>query len=72
MTDAAAADRCELLGQDRCLLPFPSDRFTVPDASTDTGRRVAFNLESMPANTAGVHIDPTEWNRSDGFSAGAL
>ena len=62
--DATAADRCELLGQDRCLLPFPSDRFTAPDASTDTGRRVAFNLASMPANTVGVHIDPTEWNRS--------
>jgi hypothetical protein len=70
--DAAAADRCELLGQDRCLLPFPSDRFTVADASTDTGRRVDFNLASMPANTAGVHIDPTEWNRSDGFSPGAM
>ena len=70
--DTTAADRCELLGQDRCLLPFPSDRFTVADPSTDTGRRVSFNLESMPANIAGVHMDPTEWNRSDGFSPGAM
>src|SRR5207244_2441513 len=70
--DASTADRCELLGQDRCLLPFPSDRFTVADPSTDTGRRVDFNVASMPANTAGVHIDPTEWNRSDGFSPGAM
>ena len=70
--DVATADRCELLGQDRCLLPFPSDRFTVADAGTDTGRRIDLKLESMPANLAGVHIDPTEWNRSDGFSPGAL
>jgi hypothetical protein len=70
--DVTAADRCELLGQDRCLLPFPSDRFTAPDAGTDTGRRVNLKLESMPANTDGVHIDPTEWNRSDGFSPGAV
>ena len=70
--DTTAADRCELLGQDRCLLPFPSDRFTVADPSTDTGRRVSFNLESMPANIGGAHMDPTEWNRSDGFSPGAM
>ena len=24
----------------------------------------------MPANAGGVHIDPTEWNRNDGFSPG--
>ena len=70
--DVSTAGRCEFLGQNRCLLPFPNDRFTVPDASTDTGRRVTFNLESMPANVNGVHIDPTDINRSDGFSPGAL
>ena len=70
--DASTAGRCELLGQNRCLLPFPNDFFTVPDASTDTGRRVNFDLESMPANVNGVHIDPTDWNRNDGFSPGAL
>ena len=26
----------------------------------------------MPANAAGVHVDPTEWNRNDGFSPGAM
>jgi len=24
----------------------------------------------MPANAAGKHIDPTDWNRADGFSPG--
>ena len=25
----------------------------------------------MPANAQGVHIDPTDWNQSDGFSPGS-
>ena len=24
----------------------------------------------MPDNASGVHMDPTEWNRNDGFSPG--
>jgi hypothetical protein len=52
------------------LLPFPSDRLTVPDRSSPTGRRVHFEAGSLPANVAGKHIDPAEWNRQDGFSPG--
>jgi hypothetical protein len=52
------------------LLPFPSDRFTVPDRTSPTGRRVHFPADSLPANVAGKHIDPAEWNRQDGFSPG--
>ncbi|MFF5295883.1 hypothetical protein [Paractinoplanes globisporus] len=52
------------------LLPFPSDRFTVPDRSSATGRRVHFPADALPANVAGKHIDPAEWNRQDGFSPG--
>ena len=66
--DASLADRCDFLGQSRCLLPFPNDWFTVSDGVTDTGRRVHFVEASMPANVSGVHVDPTEWNRNDGFS----
>lgn len=65
------APGCEVLGQSRCLLPFPSDGYTVADASTDTGRRVAFQSAAMPANTSGVRVDPSGWNRNDGFSPGA-
>jgi len=68
--DTSLADRCELLGQTRCQLPFPSDRFTIEDASTDTGRRISFGSESLVQNVAGVAMDPTEWNRNDGFSPG--
>ncbi|NMO56885.1 hypothetical protein HH310_37645 [Actinoplanes sp. TBRC 11911] len=52
------------------LLPFPSNRFTVPDRTSPTGLRVRFGASALPANVAGKHIDPAEWNRQDGFSPG--
>jgi hypothetical protein len=69
---------CDVLDSAACLLPFPSDHFTVAAAggspqSTErggTGRRVNFNPLATPRNAAGHHIDPTEWNRQDGFSPG--
>ncbi|MBU6282813.1 hypothetical protein KGQ64_11275 [bacterium] len=64
-------ESCEILDPSLCVLPFPSNRFTVADASTDTGLRVAFAETTLPANAQGVHIDPTQWNRNDGFSPGA-
>jgi hypothetical protein len=69
--DLATAQRCDVLDPAKCLLPFPNDWFTVQDGTTDTGRRVQFAPASMPANKSGVHIDPTEWNRNDGFSPGS-
>lgn len=61
---------CDALDPAHCLLPFPSDFFTVADTSTETGRRVRFRQAAMPENADAVPIDPTEWNRSDGFSPG--
>jgi hypothetical protein len=62
---------CDPLGGDRCLLPFPNDHFTTEDDATATGRRVDLAPTSTPANAGGVHIDPTELNRNDGFSPGS-
>jgi hypothetical protein len=62
---------CDFIAPARCLLPFPNDYFTRPDPSSDTGRGVPFARGAMPANVSGVHVDPTEWNRNDGFSPGA-
>jgi hypothetical protein len=62
---------CDPLGGARCLLPFPNDYFTVRDRSAETGRRLDLAADATPANTAGVHIDPTELNRNDGFSPGS-
>ena len=59
---------CDLLDTTRCLLPFPSNYFTTPDGSSDTGIRVNFDVEAMPRNVTGVAIEPSEWNRNDGFS----
>lgn len=68
--DVTDADRCDPIA-DGCLYPFPNDHFTVADDTTATGRRVALDEASMPANADGVHIDPTHWNDLDGFSPGA-
>jgi hypothetical protein len=69
--DLSQQDRCDPLVPEQCLLPFPSDHFTVRDRATKTGRRIAFVREALPANVEGTHLDPTEWNRLDGFSPGA-
>ena len=54
---------CDDTDSAACLLPFPNDRFTVADPTTDTGRRVALSPLAMPRNVAGKPIDPT--GRSD-------
>ncbi len=61
---------CDPLDPTQCLLPFPDDYFTVPDAATPTGRRVDFPVADMPKNVDGVPIDPSDFNRNDGFSPG--
>src|SRR5262245_28898900 len=61
------ADRCDFLDTTQCLQPWPNDYFTV-GANTATGRQLHLNSLSTPANNNGVHIDPTDYNRSDGFS----
>src|SRR3954449_9839784 len=54
------------------LYPWPNDRFTKPDPTTATGLRLNLQLADMPSNVAGKPIDPTEFNRNDGFSPGTL
>jgi hypothetical protein len=66
----APSGPCDDTDERACLLPFPSDTFTVADATTDTGRRVDFAASAFTANAAGVPFDPTDWNRADGFSPG--
>ena len=46
--DLNIAGPCDELDPRDCLLPFPNDRFTVADGSTDTGRRVQLDPRSMP------------------------
>ena len=70
--DTRNADRCDVLDPSVCLYPFPNDHFTVADSSSATGRRVHFDVRSMPANRAGVPIVPDDHNRADGFSPGNM
>ena len=68
--DPATQERCDPIGGP-CLLPWPNDHFTVADDTSETGRRLAIAPDSLPANVAGVHIDPTDQNRGDGWSPGS-
>jgi hypothetical protein len=68
--DPATEVRCDPIAEP-CMLPLPNDYFTVADATTDSGRRLSLDSESLPANTDGVHVDPTDQNRGDGWSPGS-
>jgi hypothetical protein len=58
---------CEVLDTRSCLLPFPSDAYTVEDLTTGTGRRVDLP-QGLLANVDGAPLDPAAWNQNDGFS----
>ena len=66
---AASPAGCDPLDDRQCLLPFPSDTLTVVDDTSPTKRRVSFPAGELPTNSSGIAIDPTAWNRNDGFSA---
>ena len=68
---ASAAGVCNDLDPADCLLPFPSDFFTTEDSSTPTGLRVNLDVLAMPNNIAAIPMDPTEFNRNDGWSPGS-
>jgi hypothetical protein len=70
--DVSDADRCDPLDRTRCLYPFPNDYFTSEDPTTPTGRRLAIQATATPANFSGTPVDPTRWNRLDGFSVGPM
>lgn len=84
--DTTTAAQCDHMDTSHCLLPFPNNHFTRADAASDTGLRIHFEQAAMPEteavsgtflgfnvdNNGGGHIDPTEWNRNDGFSPGNM
>ncbi|WDZ84870.1 hypothetical protein [Micromonospora cathayae] len=69
---SSLAAGCDPVDPAACLLPFPSDLYTVADPTTDTGIRVHIERSAMPENIFGSNVDPTEWNRNDGFSPGSM
>ena len=69
--DAGNLPACDPIDPAVCMLPYPNDWFTRPDAGSKTGRRLDLTRLGMPRNAAGKPIEPDAWNRSDGFSAGS-
>ena len=61
---------CDPLVPSYCGFPFPSNVFTVDDASTPTGRRVELSPGTLPRAGNGAKTSPDPWSASDGFSAG--
>jgi hypothetical protein len=66
------ASRCDFLDQAVCLQPWPNDYFTIADKTKPTGRRLNLDIQSTPRNVEGKPIDPSDYNRNDGFSPGAM
>ncbi|MFT6942197.1 MAG: hypothetical protein ACJA2F_000378 [Nitriliruptoraceae bacterium] len=66
-----AIGRCDPTDASRCLLPFPNDLFTIIDGRTATGVRVNLPAEGMPRSVGAKPMDPSEWNRNDGWSPGS-
>jgi hypothetical protein len=69
--DDAVHGACDPIDPSVCLLPWPNDFFTIRDPSAATGRRLDVDPLATPRNAAGTPIDPTDWNRLDGFSPGS-
>ena len=69
-SDPDGSPRCDPLDPSVCMQPWPNNVFTRPDRGTQTGRRVALDASMMPRNLAGDPVDPTPYNRADGFSPG--
>jgi hypothetical protein len=61
---------CDPLTPSYCAFPYPNDYYTVADASTVTGLRLALPAEIMPPTSGGQRSTPGAFNEMDGFSPG--
>ena len=59
---------CDPLVPEVCGFPYPNNVFTVPDATSPSGRRLSLSAKLVPTGE-GKSADPAPFNRSDGFSA---
>ncbi|MCP4434161.1 MAG: hypothetical protein GY812_01500 [Actinomycetia bacterium] len=69
---ARESGACDDTDPSMCLLPWPNDAYTRADETTATGLRLDLPPEALPTNAQGKAIDPTEWNRNDGFSPASI
>ncbi len=61
---------CDSLDPSVCSLPWPSNLYLEPDAERASGYTLSFGTTSLPANNAGVNVDPDVFTRRDGYSLG--
>lgn len=62
---------CDPLVPTQCGFPFPSNVWLANDATTVTGKRVAFGATTLPVvSGTGKNVDPASWSDRDGFSQG--
>jgi hypothetical protein len=75
VVDTGTASRCDVTDPADCMFPFPNDYFTKVDRTKSSGRRLNFNLDSMPHSAPSVHhgigIAVDGFNKFDGFSPGS-
>jgi hypothetical protein len=62
---------CEDLNPHFCMMPWPSSRFLVPDAETETGWLVDYDGHAFPENIDEQGLNPARYNTQDGFPASA-
>ena len=61
---------CDPLTPSYCGFPYPNDYWTVADATTVTGLRLALPEVTMPSNRNGAQTKSGAFNEMDGFSPG--
>lgn len=69
-TVPAPALGCDPVTPSYCGFPYPNDYWTIEDATTATGKRLALPEAIMPENDEGIRADVTAFNEADGFSPG--
>ena len=61
-------EACENLTFGHCVLPWPSDRYLVPDEERATGYRLAYESAAVPVGRSGEPFDTEPYEFLDGFS----
>ena len=69
---AAASTACDTTDPAACLLPYPNNHFAKANSKNPTKLQLNLPADGTPANKSGKAIEPTDWNRLDGFSPGSM
>lgn len=70
IVEVSVPNACHPLVGTACMLPWPSSFYLKADSSTVTGYRVAYPQAALPHNEQKEPLDPTPYNRLDGFTIG--